>query len=112
MAESQWHSTYPPAPLSLPLLPVWAGLPEGSQVLKQRKENTLHHLQAGDGSATKGVGGKGKTSPPALAEGERVQKQEKKRWRMVAVRGALPSMPLSFGTGLGYCPWFHPAPLL
>lgn len=64
----------PPASLSLPLLPVWAGLPEGSQASEaEGREHSPPPPGWGMGQPPREWGERGKASPPALAEGERVQ---------------------------------------
>lgn len=102
----------PPCTLSLPLLPVWAGLPEGSQAFKaEGREHSPPPPSWGMGQPPREWGERGKASPPALAEGERVQhchrreqKQEKERWRMVAEEPCHPSpslLVLDWATALG-----------
>lgn len=55
---SQWHSTNPPVSLSLPLLPVWAGLPRGSQAFEaEGREHSPSPPSWGMGQSPRELGG-------------------------------------------------------
>lgn len=63
----------PPAPLPLPLLPVWAGLPEASQAFEAEGSRVGPPPSWGVGRPPREEEDRGKACPPALAEVEGAQ---------------------------------------
>lgn len=101
-----WCST--PVLLPLPLLPVWAGLPEGSQTFEAEGSRvgpppswgviwTLREW----GKGAKHLPSPGWGGGSAALPSKGIKARKRKRWRMVVAGGAPASIPQPLGQWMG-----------